>query len=49
MQTGGATLGQCDSIVRNTDKTISKEEDVVVCLCRIEHMTEKVENREDLY
>ena len=32
-----------DSILRNTDKTLSKGEDVVVCLpgARIEHMTER--------
>ena len=35
-----------DSILRKTDKTLSKGEDVVVCLPgdRIEHVTEKVEN-----
>ena len=34
-----------DSILRKTDKTVSKGEDVVVCLpgARIEHVTEKVE------
>ena len=35
-----------DSILRKTDKTLSKGEDVVVCLpgARIEHVTERVEN-----
>ena len=34
-----------DSIVRNTDTRLSKEDDVVVCLpgARIEHVTERVE------
>ena len=43
-----------DSILRQTDNTLSKGEDVVVCLpvARIEHVIERVENvlaREDLY
>ena len=43
-----------DSILRQTDNTLSKGEDVVVCLpvARIEHVSERVENvlaREDLY
>ena len=35
-----------DSILRKTDRTLSKGEDVVVCLpgARIEHVTERVEN-----
>ena len=35
-----------DSILRKTDRTICKGEDVVVCLpgARIEHVTERVEN-----
>ena len=35
-----------DSILRKTDMTLSKGEDVVVCLpvTRIEHVTERVEN-----
>ena len=35
-----------DSILRNTDRILSKGEDVVVCLpgARIEHVTERVEN-----
>ena len=35
-----------DSFLRKTDKTLSKGEDVVVCLpwARIEHVTGKVEN-----
>ena len=35
-----------DSILRKTDKTLSKGEDVVVCVpgARIEHVTERVEN-----
>ena len=35
-----------DSILRKTDKTLNKGEDVVVCLpgARIEHVTERVEN-----
>ena len=35
-----------DSILRKTDKTLSKGEDVVVCLpgARIEHVTDRVEN-----
>ena len=35
-----------DSILRKTDKTLSKGEDVDVCLpvARIEHVTERVEN-----
>ena len=35
-----------DSILRKTDRTLSKGEDVVVCLpgVRIEHVTERVEN-----
>ena len=35
-----------DSILRKTDRTLSKGEDVVVCLpgTRIEHVTERVEN-----
>ena len=35
-----------DSILRKTDKTLSKGGDVVVCLpgARIEHVTERVEN-----
>ena len=34
-----------DSILRKTDRTLSKGEDVVVCLpgARIEHVTERVE------
>ena len=34
------------SILRKTDKTLSKREDVVVCLpgARIEHVTERVDN-----
>ena len=33
-----------DSILRKTDRTLSKGEDVVVCLpgARIEHVTERV-------
>ena len=35
-----------DSILRKTDRTLSKGEDVVVCLpgARIEHVTERVQN-----
>ena len=35
-----------ESILRNIDKTLSKGEDVVVCLpgARIEHVAERVEN-----
>ena len=35
-----------DSILRKTDRTLSKREDVVVCLPggMIEHVTERVEN-----
>ena len=35
-----------DSILRKTDKTLSKGEDVVVCLpgARIEHVMERLEN-----
>ena len=35
-----------DYILRKTDRTLSKGEDVVVCLpgARIEHVTERVEN-----
>ena len=35
-----------DSILRKTDRTLSKGEDVVVCLpgARIEHVTERIEN-----
>ena len=35
-----------DRILRKTDKTLSKGEDVVVCLpgARIEHVTDRVEN-----
>ena len=55
MQNGGATLKQRsiiesvfmgDSILRKTDRTLSKGEDVVVCLpgAGIEHVTERVEN-----
>ena len=35
-----------DSILRKTDRTLSKVGDVVVCLpwARIEHVTERVEN-----
>ena len=35
-----------DSILRKTDRTLSKGEDIVVCLpgARIEHVTERVEN-----
>ena len=35
-----------DSILRKTDRTLTKGEDVVVCLpgARIEHVTERVEN-----
>ena len=35
-----------DSILRKADRTLSKGEDVVVCLpaARIEHVTERVEN-----
>ena len=35
-----------DSILRKTDRTLSKGEDVIVCLpgARIEHVTERVEN-----
>ena len=35
-----------DSILRKTDKTLNKGEDVVVCLpvARIEHVTDRVEN-----
>ena len=35
-----------DSILRKTDRTLSKGEEVVVCLlgAKIEHFTERVEN-----
>ena len=35
-----------DSILRKTDKTLSKGEDVVICLpqARIEHVIERVEH-----
>ena len=35
-----------DSVLRKTDRTLSKGEDVVVCLpgARVEHVTERVEN-----
>ena len=38
-----------DSILRKTDRTLSKGEDVVVCLlgARIEHVTERVEKLQE--
>ena len=40
-----------DSILRKTEKTLSKGEDVVVCFpgARIEHVTERVENTLRIY
>ena len=41
-----ATIHVGDSIVRKTDSTLNKDEDIVVCLpgARIEHVTERVQS-----
>ena len=40
-----STIHVGDSIVRKTDSTLNKDEDIVVCLpgARIEHVTERVQ------